>query len=782
MIEITPALDDFLRLGEQRRVVSVCTKLSADDLTAVGLYQQLCASRDGTFLLESAEQGVWSRWSFIGVNCPTALSARGDQVSWLGRHIDGLPSKGAPLEVLAATLAALESAPADADAANQLPPFMSGLVGYLGYDMVRHVETLPDENPDDLQLPELLMLVTSDLAVLDHHRGEVWLIANAINFDGSAERIEFAYLDACARVRQMAATIGQPRAALTQTVVDDLTSQELRLTRSTSAAEFHDMARTAQQRITAGDIFQVVLSQRFDVQTDVDALSVYRQLRATNPSPYLFLLRLNDGTRSFAVVGSSPEALVTVSAGVATTHPIAGTRPRGKDAASDAALERELLADGKERAEHLMLVDLGRNDLGRVCVAGSVQVTEFMNVHRYSTVMHLEATVQGRVRPEFSALDVTMACFPAGTLSGAPKVMAMRIIDQLESSRRGIYGGVVGYFDFAGNSDMAIAIRSAVMVDGVARVQAGAGIVADSVAEQEEAETRNKANSVLTAIRRAEAVTAATVRAGQQTVLDGIIAGVLADLAVDQTTTPLAEVQRQAAQAPPALDPKPAFRSAALSVIAEVKRASPSAGALAQITDPASLAAQYEAGGAAAISVLTEQRRFNGSLADLRAVRQRVDVPVLRKDFIVTEYQVWQARAAGADLVLLIVAALDDAQLRRLYDLVTELGMTALVEVHDEAEAQRAIQLGAEVIGVNNRNLKTLEVDNAQFGRIVQLLPADVIKVAESGIRGAADAAGFAAQGANVVLVGQALVTNAMPQQAVRDMIEFAAASEKEDD
>lgn len=774
MIEIQPSLEEFLRLGAAHRVVSVYAKLSADDLTAVGLYQQLCGTRDGTFLLESAEQGVWSRWSFVGVNCPTALSARGAEVSWLGRQVDGLPSTGEPLEVLADSLELLGSTRQPG-----LPPFTSGLVGYLGYDMVRHVETLPDENPDDLQLPEMLLLLTSDLAVLDHHRGEVWLIANAINFDGSPERIELAYADACARVRAMAATICLPRPVLTQPVINDDSTHDLEITRQNSPAEFHAMVRSAQQRITAGDIFQVVPSQRFDVHTDADALSIYRQLRSTNPSPYLFLLRLADGDRSFAVVGSSPEALVTVSDGLATTHPIAGTRPRGKDAVSDAELERELLADEKERAEHLMLVDLGRNDLGRVCQPGSVQVTEFMNVHRYSTVMHLEATVQGQVRPEFSALDVTMACFPAGTLSGAPKVMAMRIIDQLESTRRGIYGGVVGYFDFAGNSDMAIAIRTAVLADGIAHVQAGAGIVADSVAENEEAETRNKAASMLNAIRRAESTQAAAARgAGQLTVLDSIIAGVLADLAVDQAQISLADLQAQARQARPALDPKPAFRHPGLSVIAEVKRASPSAGALAEIADPAELAARYQAGGAAAISVLTEQRRFNGSLADLRAVRQRVNIPVLRKDFVVTEYQVWQARAAGADLVLLIVAALDDAQLRRLYELITELGMTALVEVHDEAEAHRAIALGAEVIGVNNRNLKTLEVDPRQFGRIAPLLPADVIKVAESGITDGAGAASFAAQGANVVLVGQALVTNASPEQAVAEMIEMSATME----
>ncbi len=255
----------------------------------------------------------------------------------------------------------------------------------------------------------------------------------------------------------------------------------------------------AVEEIKAGEAFQIVPSQRFDIDTDADALDVYRILRRTNPSPYLYLLRLP----GLAVVGSSPEALVTVSNGRAETHPIAGSRPRGGSATEDAAMEAELLADPKERAEHLMLVDLGRNDLGRVCRPGSVEVVEFMKVRRYSHIMHLEAAVVGELSPGRSALDVTLSCFPAGTLSGAPKVRAMEIIDELEVSRRGLYGGGVGYFDFAGNSDVAIAIRTAVLAGGVAHVQAGAGIVADSIPRNEELEVRNKAAAVIRAIEGA---------------------------------------------------------------------------------------------------------------------------------------------------------------------------------------------------------------------------------------------------------------------------------------
>ena len=259
------------------------------------------------------------------------------------------------------------------------------------------------------------------------------------------------------------------------------------------------MVDTAIERIRDGDIFQVVPSQRFDVETEADALDIYRQLRRTNPSPYLYLLRLP----GFDVIGSSPEALVTVADGVATTHPIAGTRPRGRTAAEDRAMEDELLADPKERSEHTMLVDLGRNDLGRVCVPGTVNVTEFMHVGRYSHVMHLEAAVTGQIVDGLDAVDVTMSCFPAGTLSGAPKISAMRIIEELETTRRGVYGGVVGYFDLHGNSDCAIAIRTAVLKDQVAHVQAGAGIVLDSVGAKENAECQNKAAAVIQAIQDA---------------------------------------------------------------------------------------------------------------------------------------------------------------------------------------------------------------------------------------------------------------------------------------
>jgi len=493
-LPITPDPAGFEAAASEagRRVISVWTRLLADDLTPVGLYHHLCGDRVGTFLFESAEAGVWARYSIVGVRAAATLTEVGGQATWSGRAIAGLPTGGDPLRVLADTLTALHT-PRD----ETLPPFTSGLVGYLGYDVVRRLERLPDANPDDLGLPELVMMLASDVAVLDHHTGEVWLIANAINFDDTGERVAQAYADAVARVESMARRLTHAAEPLVS--VPPAGAVEPEVTRQRTPAEFEDAVRAAVAEIEAGEAFQVVVSQRFETPCTADALDVYRVLRRTNPSPYLYLLRL-DG---MAIVGSSPEALVTVEGSHVLTHPIAGSQPRGVTAQEDAALEARLLSDPKERAEHLMLVDLGRNDLGRVCTPGTVSVVEFMSVRRYSHIMHLESTVVGELAPGRTAREATLACFPAGTLSGAPKVRAMEIIDALEVSRRGLYGGVVGYFDFAGNSDVAIAIRTAVLKDGRAYVQAGAGVVADSVPATEDLETRNKAAAALRAVATA---------------------------------------------------------------------------------------------------------------------------------------------------------------------------------------------------------------------------------------------------------------------------------------
>jgi anthranilate synthase component 1 len=493
-------LETFRKLAVDRRVVPVSRRLLADGDTPVGLYRKLAGERVGTFLLESAENGrSWSRYSFVGVRSAATLTVRDGQAHWLGTPPVGVPVDGDPLAALRATVEALHT---PRDLAAGMPPFTGGMVGYLGYDIVRRLERIGDHGHDSLRLPELTMLLTSDLAVLDHWDGSVLLIANAINHNDEDTGVDEAYADAVARLDAMAADLAQPvptaPAVLPETV-------EFGYSSPWGGDEFKAVVEDIKERIRAGEAFQVVPSQRFETPCEADALDVYRVLRATNPSPYMYLLRFpgEDGAAGFDVVGSSPEALVKVEDGQALLHPIAGTRPRGATPQADAALAEELLADPKERAEHLMLVDLGRNDLGRVCEPGSVEVVDFMSVERYSHVMHIVSTVTGKVAGGRTAFDVLTACFPAGTLSGAPKPRAMQIIEELEPVRRGLYGGCVGYLDFAGDADTAIAIRTALLRDGTAYVQAGAGIVADSDPDAEDAECRNKAAAVLRAVAAA---------------------------------------------------------------------------------------------------------------------------------------------------------------------------------------------------------------------------------------------------------------------------------------
>ncbi|MEV6103797.1 anthranilate synthase component I [Streptomyces sp. NPDC051940] len=493
----TPDLETFRTLAKDRRVIPVVRRLLADGDTPVGLYRKLAAERAGTFLLESAENGrTWSRYSFVGVRSAATLTVRDGRAHWLGTPPVGVPVDGDPLEALRATVGALHT-PRDLHHKDAgLPPFTGGMTGYLGYDIVRRLERVGDSAADDLRLPELTMLLTSDLAVLDHWDGSVLLIANAINHNDLDTGVDEAYADAVARLDAMEADLARPVAA----GAVPLPPSELPEYKALwGGPDYQDAVEDIKERIRAGEAFQVVPSQRFETPCSASALDVYRVLRATNPSPYMYLFRFED----FDVVGSSPEALVKVEDGHAMVHPIAGTRPRGATPQQDAALAEELIRDEKERAEHLMLVDLGRNDLGRVCEPGSVEVVDFMSIERYSHVMHIVSTVTGTVRSDRTAFDVLTACFPAGTLSGAPKPRAMQIIEELEPTRRGLYGGCVGYLDFAGDADTAIAIRTALLRDGTAYVQAGAGVVADSDPAAEDAECRNKAAAVLRAVNTA---------------------------------------------------------------------------------------------------------------------------------------------------------------------------------------------------------------------------------------------------------------------------------------
>jgi anthranilate synthase component I len=504
---VSPDEAEFTRRARGRRVVAVVRRLLADGETPVGVYQKL-GGGPGTFLLESAEPqagAAWSRYSFVGVRSLATLTERDGQALWLGAPPADLPQSGDPRTILSKTLQALGH---EHEHDDDLPPLTGGLVGYLGYDFVRRLERLPSLAEDDLRLPELGLMLATDLVVLDHYAGAAILIANAILPAEATDDIRRgAYHHAVGRLDAMTTALSRPTPPLVSTIAS---TDKPALKSRTPEGEYQKSVEAAKEAIRAGDCFQIVVAQRFEADCDADAMDVYRVLRTTNPSPYMYLLRY-DG---FDIVGSSPESHLKITVGrdgrrVAMLHPIAGTRPRGESSAQDSAYASELIADPKERAEHVMLVDLGRNDLGRVSRPGTVTVPEFASIERYSHVMHIVSTVVGELRGEHTAFDALCATFPAGTLSGAPKVRAMEIIEELEPTRRALYGGTVGYLGFGGDLDMAIAIRTALIRGRRAYVQAGAGIVADSDPAAEEQETRNKAMAVLSAIAAAQTLRAA---------------------------------------------------------------------------------------------------------------------------------------------------------------------------------------------------------------------------------------------------------------------------------
>jgi anthranilate synthase component 1 len=483
-------LEEFRAYAKVSNVIPVSRRLLADGETPLGIYRKLAKDAPNTFLLESAEHGgAWSRYSFIGVRSEAVLSESDGLAYWQGNPPAGAPTGIDPLEALRLTTSHLKSPKIEG-----LPPLTGGLVGFMAYDVVRRLEKLPNHSRKDLPLPELSFMLTSDLAVLDHSDGTITLIANAINWDGSDARIDEAFAACNERLDRM-------QQDLAMALAGDVAKIEIHgqpIFNSTIEPEdFKSKILEAKEEILAGEAFQIVLSQRFSMECTADALDVYRMLRLNNPSPYMYLFRFTDG---IDVVGSSPEALIKVNGSDVMIHPIAGTRKRSASPEEDHRLGEELLADPKERAEHLMLVDLGRNDLGRVCTPGTVEVIDFMHIERYSHVMHIVSTVTGSLNSKSSAVDALFSVFPAGTLSGAPKPRAMEIIEKLEPTRRGLYGGIVGYLDFTGNIDTCIAIRTALIHNGTAYVQAGAGVVADSDPESENQECYNKAAAVLRAI------------------------------------------------------------------------------------------------------------------------------------------------------------------------------------------------------------------------------------------------------------------------------------------
>ena len=485
-------------------VVTVLRSVFVDAVSPVALYEHLTGAAPGTFLLESAEQGgIWSRYSFVGLSSWGCVTESDGSTEWINYGLSAEDAFGG--EIPDTRLGALDvlysrwASPVNTD----LPPLTSGMVGYLGWDTIRELEDLPNAPVNESGVPAQSMVFVRDLLVLDH-RTSVIHVCTAVLGRGDADAEWSEAQDRLGDIVQRLNT-AIPLAPLTPP------EQAPPLyTNRTSPNDFLDSVDKSKHYIREGDVFQVVISQRFDTKVTARAVDVYRMLRALNPSPYMYLLALEtiDGT-AFEVVGSSPEALVKVDNGRVFSHPIAGSRPRGATPELDVELAEGLLADQKERAEHLMLVDLARNDLSRVCSPGSVEVTEFMTIERFSHIMHLVSSVEGNVAPGSTPIDVFRATFPAGTLSGAPKPRALEIIDELEPASRGVYGGVVGYVGFGGDTDLAIAIRTTVIVGDTATVQAGAGIVADSIPQSEFDETVHKAAAPLRAIASANALRSA---------------------------------------------------------------------------------------------------------------------------------------------------------------------------------------------------------------------------------------------------------------------------------
>ncbi len=486
-MRITPSLDDFLEMAGRHAVVPVSVEVLADRETPVTVFEKLVGDEPG-FLLESVEGGErWAQWSFLGWDPEFTLESRNGVC--MAQGID-LPA-GDPLVVLESLLRRYDSAPVEG-----LPPLHSGAVGYLAYDAVRFIERLPDQPPDDRGLPDMVWQFVGALAAMDRYRQTVILVRNVFVGDDPESQYRKAVAALSADMQRLGADLGYrpaPAGADVAPVPFESTFER---------ADFEAAVVTAKDYITAGDAFQIVLSQRLGTDFDGDDFSIYRSLRLINPSPFLFFVRHPE----VSVIGSSPELMTRVRDGVVTSRPIAGTRRRGADEAEDRALEEELLADPKEIAEHVMLIDLARNDVGRVCEFGSVKVDELMVIERYSHVMHIVSGVSGRLREDVGPVDVIRATFPHGTVSGAPKVRAMEIIDELEPVARGPYAGLVGYLDFSGNVDTAICLRTVVAAHGKAWVQAGAGIVADSDPSAEYEETMAKAAAALMAISRAGAM------------------------------------------------------------------------------------------------------------------------------------------------------------------------------------------------------------------------------------------------------------------------------------
>jgi anthranilate synthase component 1 len=490
---IQPDFKTFSKLARQGNLVPVYEHYTADLLTPVGAHLRIAAGAKYSFLLESVEGGEnIARYTFVGANPSEVFRSRGHECA-IESGAKRTQLEGNPVEHLRRLTRRYHPVRVPG-----LPPLIAGAIGYFAYDMVRLVERIPASGRDDMDLDDCVMMFYLGLIAFDHVQHRVWIIRNV--FTGGPGSLRGKYDAAVEEIRRTRRILDQPLPPQPRSPKP----QPLRVRSNMSKSQFTAAVRKTKEYIRAGDAFQIVLSQRLEARTSADPFEIYRALRVVNPSPYLYFLKLGD----VSVVGSSPEMLVKVQGRDAYYHPLAGTRPRGRDEQEDRRLEAELLADPKERAEHVMLVDLGRNDLGRVCEYGTVKPERLMFVERYSHVMHIASSLHGRLREDVDCFDALMACFPAGTLSGAPKVRAMEIIDELEPTRRGIYGGAILYLDFSGNLDSCIGLRTLVAKGGSVYVQAGAGIVADSVPGTEYQETLNKARALVRALEIAAAALA----------------------------------------------------------------------------------------------------------------------------------------------------------------------------------------------------------------------------------------------------------------------------------
>ena len=486
----TPSAEAFAELAREHSLVPVFRTVTADLETPVSAFLRIADTAPEAFLLESVEGGEHvGRYTFIGIEPYKRMTARGRQIE-IDEGGETRKFEGDVFEELKAALSGHTPARLPG-----LPPFTAGTVGFFAYDVVRLIEKLPATAKDELRVPDALLMFFDQVMAFDHVKKEILLIATADLARGGT------YAQACERLDRMETRLAAalPETALRRAAV----AGEFALKPRTSRADYLEAVAKAKKYIASGDVFQCVLSQRFDCEPGVPAFQIYRALRIVNPSPYMFFLRFPLGGEAAHIVGSSPELLVRVHGRAVEYRPIAGTRRRSADEAEDRALEADLRADTKEVAEHIMLVDLGRNDVGRVSEFGSVRMKDLMFVERYSHVMHLVSSIEGKLKPELVPVDAFKACFPAGTLSGAPKIRAMEIIEELEPARRGVYGGSVFYADFSGNLDSCIAIRTLFMHGARGHIQAGAGIVADSVPEMEFEECGNKAQAVVRAIERA---------------------------------------------------------------------------------------------------------------------------------------------------------------------------------------------------------------------------------------------------------------------------------------